>query len=205
MKTFLTSLILFLLTIAKVQANTIVILGDSLSSAYGFEREKGWVVLLQKHLQAENFCSQIVNLSTSGDTSSNGLSKLRRYFKKNTASSVVIQLGGNDALRGIPLQNTEKNLQAMIDLCRENNAGVLLLATRLPPNYGPFFLAKFKKLYQRLAEKNHLVLEPSMLKGVAGHAKLMQADGLHPRAAAQSIIAQHLWPYFKPLLEPCSG
>lgn len=116
---------------------------------------------------------------------------------------MVIQLGGNDALRGINLNKTKENLQKMINLCKQKNIKVLLLATRLPPNYGPIFLNKFKKLYQTLAKENNLSLEETMLKGVAEKASLMQADGLHPTQKAQTTILNNLWPYFQPLLEKC--
>lgn len=200
----LASLIFILsLTIANAKANTMIILGDSLSAAYGFPEAAGWVAKLKERTQKTHPCCKIINLSTSGDTSLNGLIKLKSTLKKVRPTSLIIELGGNDALRGISLKTTEKNLSEIIKLAKAIDSKILLLATRLPPNYGAVYTNTYAKMYERLSEQEAIPLIPMMLKNVAGNPSLMQTDGLHPNANAQDIILQNLWPSLKEQLTPC--
>lgn len=184
-------------------ANTILIVGDSLSASYGFEKKYGWVSLMKNKIKSTSACSQVINVSTSGDTTSNGLDKLPEFLNSYQPNIVVIELGGNDALRGINLSETKTKLQQMITLSKKQKAKVLLISTRLPPNYGPFFLKRFKNIFESLSKENNIPFVPMMLKGVAEKPQLMQADGIHPKKAAQPIILNNLWPSIEPLLDDC--
>ena len=175
-------------------------IGDSLSAAHNIEEQGSWVSLLRQRVQQEKGDWQVVNLSASGDTSANGLAKMTRYLSTGQAEIVIIELGANDGLRGLPLSDLKRNLAAMIQLADKKSARVLLLATWLPPNYGPVFLEQFNQIYQDLAHQYSVALVPMFLKGVAGNPDLMQSDGLHPNQQAQIKILDNIWPSLKSLL-----
>lgn len=186
--------------IAPIQARTIVIIGDSLSAGYGINAQKGWVTLLSEKLQQQGDI-KVINLSTSGDTTSNGLAKLAPALKKYTPDVVIIELGANDGLRGLSISQMQTNLETMVKDSQKSGAKVLLLATYLPPNYGSKFLQQFKNVYKDIAQNYKIVVVPMFLEGVAGHNDLMQSDGLHPNEKAQPLILENVWPHLKTMLD----
>ncbi len=175
---------------------TLLVLGDSLSAAHGISPTQGWVSLLAQRLPTW----KVVNASVSGETSSGGRSRLPSLLARHTPRVVILELGANDGLRGLPLSSTRQNLQAMIDAVRQSGAKLLLVGIMLPPNYGAQYSMPFAQLYRELAEHNTLPLVPFLLEGVATDPSLMQADGLHPNASAQPRILQNVWPALAPLL-----
>lgn len=179
---------------------TILVIGDSLSAAYGIEQNAGWVSLLQRRLQQAAPRYQVVNASISGDTTSGGLARLARALDKHQPEIVIVELGANDGLRGLSLEETQKNLAAIIEQILSRKARVLLIGIRLPPNYGPDYTRKFHDIYLSLAERYRIPLAPFLLEGVAGNPELMQQDGLHPRAEAQPKVLENVWPVLEPML-----
>jgi acyl-CoA thioesterase I len=192
---------------AVASARTILVFGDSLSAAYGIRPEQGWVELLAQRLQAQGYGYQIVNASVSGETSSGGLQRLPRALQLHQPGLVILELGANDALRGLPLSATRENLAAMVQLSQSAGARVLLVGLRIPPNYGPRYTQEFASIFPELAKQYHLPLVPFLLEKVALDPERMQADGLHPNAQGEPPILETLWPYLKPLLKknPQSG
>ncbi|MBN2646250.1 MAG: arylesterase [Thiotrichales bacterium] len=186
--------------------STLLVLGDSLSAAYGIEREKGWVALLQTRFaqqpQTKNW--QLINASVSGETTFGGLQRLPALLKQHQPGLLILQLGANDALRGQNLMQTKANLARMIDLCAAQSTPcqTLLLGIRLPSNYGPVYSRVLESLYRDLAKQYTLNFDPFFLEPVALNPDLMQADGLHPNQKAQPQILERLWPrlqiYFPP-------
>lgn len=177
----------------------ILVMGDSLSAGYGIDIQQGWVNLLEKEL-TKNHAVQIINASVSGETSSGGNNRLPALLAEHQPDIVILELGGNDGLRGHPLKLVEKNLQAMVDASKKNNAKVLLAGMQIPPNYGARYSSQFKALYEKLAEKNELELIPFLLEGIGGDATLMQRDGIHPTADAQPIIVNNVLPELEKML-----
>lgn len=184
---------------AKQTGPVIVIFGDSLSAAYGIPQYEGWVALLQQRLNQQNLSQQqmnyqVINASISGETTSGGLSRFSNMLKLQKPSIVLIELGGNDGLRGLSAVETSNNLETMIQQAKKSNAKVLLLGMKIPPNYGLKYSKQFSENYQTLAKKYSIKLVPFFLEGVAGNPDLIQADGLHPTAAAQAKILENVWP-----------
>jgi acyl-CoA thioesterase I len=198
-RNFLFTLLLAFI-ISPLFAKTILILGDSLSAAHGFEEKHSWVSLLGARLKDEPGGYKVVNLSSSGDTTSNGLAKLTHALSTQKPAIVIIELGANDGLRGLSTQRMQQNLDKMIQLSEENSAKVLLLATHLPPNYGPAYMERFNQVYQDLAIKYKLLLVPMFLEGVAGDPQFTQSDGLHPNQQAQQRIFENIWLALRTLL-----
>lgn len=161
---------------------------------------EGWVALLEKRLANENFPHRVINASISGETSSGGLSRLPGALRKHQPKIVIIELGANDGLRGLPLPLMRENLRRMIITAQQNSAQVLLLGMRLPPNYGPRYTQGFAQVFVELAQQYKTGLVPFLLAGVATQATLMQSDGLHPTATAQNQLLDTVWPYLQPLL-----
>lgn len=178
----------------------VLVMGDSLSAGYGIDIEKSWVSLLEKELTKKNDV-QIINASVSGETSSGGNGRLAALLNEHQPDIVILELGGNDALRGQPLKLLERNLQSMIDASKKNNAKVLLTGMQIPPNYGARYSNQFKELYPRLAEKNDIALVPFLLEGIGGKSELMQRDGIHPTAEAQPIIVNNVKPALEKMLQ----
>ncbi|KTD45945.1 Esterase TesA precursor [Legionella rubrilucens] len=201
MKPLHTGLVLFALIIAPLYAKNIVVLGDSLSAGYGIDIQKGWVVLLSEKLKQEYQSYRIINLSTSGDTTSNGLRKLKPALQKYQPEVIIIELGANDGLRGLPVRQMKDNLEKMVIASQKTGAKVIVLATLLPPNYGSRYLDQFNQVYAELAKAYGIILVPMFLDGVAGDNELMQKDGLHPNERAQQRILDNVWPHLKPVLE----
>ena len=181
-------------------AGTVLVVGDSISAALGVDTRQGWVALLHKRLQEGGFEHRVVNASISGDTSSGGAARLPALLAQHQPELVIIELGGNDGLRGQPLVQLQQNLARMIDASRAAEAKVLLLGMRLPPNYGQRYTQAFAQVYADLAAGKQVALVPFLLEGVGGVPGMMQADGIHPTAAAQPIMLENVWPTLEPLL-----
>lgn len=185
---------------ALASARTILVFGDSLSAAYGIRPEEGWVALLGQRLHAQGYEYGVVNASVSGETSAGGLERLPRALQLHHPGLVILELGANDALRGLPLGDTQQNLAAMVRLSQSAGAAVLLVGLRIPPNYGPRYTQQFASMFPQLANEYHLPLVPFLLEKVALDPQRMQADGLHPNVDGQLPILDTVWPYLKPLL-----
>lgn len=179
----------------------ILVLGDSLSAGYGFDIREGWVALLQQRLQKQGYLHRVVNASVSGDTTAGGNARLPAALRRHRPQIVVLELGGNDGLRGLSLAQTRGHLAAMIRNAQAAGARVMLVGIQLPSNYGPDYTRKFRAIYDELAREHKLTLLPFLLEGVALTPGLMQADGIHPRAAAQPRLVDNVWPRLLPLLQ----
>jgi acyl-CoA thioesterase-1 len=177
----------------------ILIIGDSLSAAYGIDIQKSWPVLLQKKLASQHLSYQVINASISGSTTSNGLAILPAVLEKYKPAVTIIALGGNDGLRGLQLNIIRNNLQKMISVSKKQGK-VLLLGVRLPPNYGVVYTQQFSAIFRELAKQNAVTLVPLFLSGVDDKPALMQSDGIHPAAQAQPVLLENLWPALEKLL-----
>lgn len=188
---------------ASAGTQTILVLGDSLSAEYGLARGTGWVALLEQRLEKESKAAAVVNASVSGETSSGGRSRLPALLAQHAPGVVVIELGGNDALRGLPLKNTQDNLSAMARAATKAGAQVLVVGMQVPPNYGSAYARQFEGLFSAVAKEHKAALVPFLLKGVADAANataLFQPDRIHPRAEAQPRMLDNVWPVLRPLL-----
>lgn len=181
-------------------ADTVLVVGDSISAAFGLDTRQGWVSLLEKRLAEQGFEYRVVNASISGDTSAGGAARLPRLLAEHQPNLVIIELGGNDGLRGLPPAQLQQNLAAMVEASRDSGAQVVLLGMLLPPNYGARYTTAFAEVFSSLAEEQQIPLVPFFLEGVGGVPGMMQADGLHPTAEAQPVLLENLWPTLKPLL-----
>jgi acyl-CoA thioesterase I len=191
------------LSFAQTKPRTLLVVGDSLSAEYGLRRGTGWVALLEKRLTAENISAKVINASISGDTTSGGRSRLSALLAQHKPTHVVIELGGNDALRGLPLKMTQENLSFMTEASQKAGAKVLLLGMQVPPNYGADYSAQFAKAFENVASARKAPLVPFFLKGVADGAdalKLFQADRIHPKEEAHPIMLDNVWPALKKIL-----
>lgn len=180
---------------------TILVLGDSLSGAYGLDADEGWVALLQRQVYSQSYDYRVINASVSGDTTRTGLSRIEPALKTHDPAIVIVALGGNDGLRGLPFSEIENSLSSIIDRCIKQGAQVLLVGVRLPPNYGPVYTRQFAELYQRMADRYQIPLVAKMLDKVAEHSALMQADGMHPKAEGQPQVMENIWAGLKPMLD----
>jgi acyl-CoA thioesterase I len=185
---------------AVASPSTILVFGDSLSAAFGMRAEQGWVALLTQRLQSQGYGYAIVNASVGGETSAGGLERLPRALELHQPSLVILELGANDGLRGLPVSAMRDNLAAMVRLAHAAGARVLLVGIRIPPNYGPRYTEEFARIFPELANQYHLPLVPFLLEKVALDPALMQADGMHPNPAGEPRILDTVWPYLKPLL-----
>lgn len=175
-------------------------MGDSISAGYGISIKQGWPVLLQARLNEGNYDYTVVNASVTGDTTSNSLARLPSLLKQYKPKITILELGGNDGLRGLQLFIIKKNLQEIIDQIKESNSTILLLGFRLPPNYGVAYTSQFQQMYPDLAKKNDIAIVPLFLKNVDDVPSLMQADGIHPNEQAQTILLNNVWAGLKNLL-----
>ncbi len=182
-------------------APVILVMGDSLSASHGIDQHRGWVNLLATRLQREGFPHRVVNTSSSGETTAGGLSRLEPALTRHQPAIVIIELGANDGLRGLPLAQIRNNLQKMIVAAKAHGARVLLIGMRLPPNYGSRYTRAFQNIYLELAKENHIAVLPFLLEGVSEKREWMQTDNLHPNAAAQPRLLENVWPTLLPLLE----
>jgi acyl-CoA thioesterase-1 len=202
---YLVAIILFLLlslSLPQAQARenssseqyTILIMGDSISAGFGIDKQKGWVALLEQKLTKESTHQYtIINASISGETSSGGANRITKLLKQHQPNLVIIELGGNDGLRGSPIKLIKQNLSYMVQQSKLSSSDVLLLGMRIPPNYGQTYSQMFADQYPQLASKHNIALVPFLLKGIAGVAGMMQADGIHPTEPAQMIMLK--WVY----------
>lgn len=184
-------------------ATTILVLGDSLSAEYGLKRGEGWVALLEKRLAQEKMAARVVNASVSGETTSGGRSRLAALLNQHKPTHVVIELGGNDALRGLPLANTEDNLRWMTEAAQKAGAKVLLVGMQVPPNYGSDYTQRFGAIFAKVAQARKAAVVPFLLKGVADRpdaTAMFQADRIHPRAEAHPAMLDNVWPELRKLL-----
>jgi acyl-CoA thioesterase I len=185
-------------------ASTILVLGDSLSAEYGLRRGSGWVALMEARLGAEKLTAKVVNASISGETTAGGRSRLPALLSQHKPTHVIIELGGNDALRGLPLQMTQDNLKAMTQAAQQAGARVLLVGMQVPPNYGADYSARFSEVFSRVAKEHKAALVPFLLEGVSDPkdpTRLFQADRIHPREEAHPIMLANVWPTLKKLLK----
>ena len=183
----------------------LLVVGDSLSAEYGLARGTGWVALLEQRLKQEKLGTQVINASISGDTTSGGRTRLPALLAKHKPTHVIVELGGNDALRGLPLDMTRDNLAAMLRASRAAGARTLLVGMQVPPNYGRSYAEAFSSLFATVAKAEGAALVPFLLAGVADTPKaetLFQADRIHPNAQAQPMMLANVWPALKPLLAP---
>ncbi|MEJ2452930.1 MAG: arylesterase [Candidatus Thiodiazotropha sp.] len=206
MKRVLLYCLLWLLPMASLGAPTVLVVGDSLSAGYGVSADQRWVTLLQKRLHARCGEVRVINASVSGDTSSGGVTRLPPLLKQHHPALVIIELGGNDGLRGINTRSMRSNLLDMVRGAQRTGSRVLLLGMKLPANYGPDFVNAFHQVYYDVAEAASVPLVPFFLESVALDPDLMQADGIHPNDRAQPILLDTMWPHLDPMLDdPGSG
>jgi acyl-CoA thioesterase-1 len=187
----------------SVSRAVLLIVGDSLSAEYGLARGSGWVALLQQRLAQRHIDADVVNASISGDTTAGGRTRLPALLRQHRPTHVILELGGNDALRGLPLASTEANLRAMVQAAQEAGAKVLIAGMQVPPNYGRRYAEDFAALFARVARSMHTALVPFLLAGVADAPNaddLFQPDRIHPRAEAHPRILDNVWPVLRPLL-----
>jgi acyl-CoA thioesterase-1 len=189
-------------TSASEQSSSVILVwGDSLSASYRMDEQQGWVALLQEKLSAEGRLDwRVVNGSVSGETTAGGLARLPAMLASTSPDIVILELGGNDGLRGLPVPTIRENLAQMIKLSQDAGARVLLSGIQIPPNYGPRYTGPFYAQYTELAEQYGLPLIPFLLDGIAENAELMQDDGIHPTAEAQPLIVEIVWPVLNPLM-----
>jgi len=188
---------------AKKETGKILVIGDSLSAEYGLKRGSGWVALLEQRIKQYGYGFEVVNASISGDTTLGGRSRLPALLEEHKPRILIIELGGNDALRGLPLQTSQDNLNAMVRSGQEKNAKVLVLGMQMPPNYGPDYAKQMTKMYSDVSKSNHAALVPFFLKGVADipdATLLFQADRIHPTEAAHPTLLNNVWPALKKLI-----
>lgn len=183
----------------------LLVLGDSLSAAYGLPLDQGWVSLLQARIASRGLPYRVVNAAISGDTVAGGLSRLPALLEEHQPALVLIELGANDGLRGFGPDNIKSGLIRLVQQAQSAGARVIVAGVRLPPNYGPAYNGRFQRMYAEVAEETGAALVPRLLADVAEVPELMQSDGLHPTADAQPLILDNLWPVLQPLLDDAQG
>ncbi|MEZ3184882.1 arylesterase [Pseudomonas sp. LM13] len=181
-------------------AGTVLVVGDSISAAFGLETSQGWVHLLQERLVEGDDSWRVVNASISGDTTAGGLARLDPLLEAHTPAVVILELGGNDGLRGQSPVQLKQNLAAMVEMSQEAGAKVLILGMLMPPNLGKRYTEAFAKVFPEVASEYDVPLVPFLLEGVAGVPSMMQGDQIHPTAEAQSKLLDNVWPALEPLL-----
>jgi len=206
MRSFLLPALLGLLlalpgTAAADDPPVILVLGDSLSAGYGLRPGEGWVSLLERRLDAQGYGHRVVNASVSGETTVGGLERLPRALKLHRPTVVIVELGANDGLRGLPVAELESNLASIVEQGRAAGARVVLTGIRIPTNYGPRYTDEFFAVYARLADRYGLALVPFFLEGVALREEMFQYDVIHPGPEAQPVLLDNVWPALEPLLE----
>jgi acyl-CoA thioesterase I len=178
----------------------IIILGDSLSAGYGIDLEQSWARQLQAKLSVTKYPYQVVNTSISGETTKGASTRIEAILADHAPAIVIIALGGNDGLRGMPIAEIRQNLLTIINACQQHKAQLLLVKMQIPPNYGPEYTQRFQALYDELGQQYQVRTAKFILAGIYGQAELMQEDGIHPRANAQALMLNNLWPDLLPLL-----
>ena len=182
------------------RAPTLLVLGDSVSAGYGLANGEGWVALLQARLKTQGYGYRVVNASVSGETTAGGLARLPRALAVHRPQIVILELGGNDGLRGLSLERSRANLEEMVRLSKAAGAQVLLLGMKIPPNYGLRYARDFENLFREVARRHRLAFEPFFLERIALAPGMLQSDGLHPTAKAQPVMLESMWPALQPLL-----
>lgn len=185
---------------AAASERTLLVFGDSLSAAYGLRTDQGWVALLQQRLRAQGYGYRVVNASVSGETTDGGRNRLARALLQHRPELVILELGANDGLRGLPVKDARANLAQMIGVIRRTGAKPLLIGIQIPPNYGPQYAGAFAAMYGTLAKEQNVPVVPFLLQGFALDSRFMQADGLHPNAQGQPRALENVWTFLKPLL-----
>lgn len=199
-RSFFLLALLLLASPVMASQNTLLVVGDSLSAAYGVPSETAWVQLLRDRLEDQDTDWQVVNASISGETTDGGLRRLPGLLEKHEPDVVVIELGGNDGLRGFPPHVIESNLAGMIEHVKEADAIPLLVGMQMPPNYGQRYTSAFTGVYQSLSDRYDAVLVPFFLEGIYDQDRMMQGDGIHPTEEAQPLLLENIWPRLEPLL-----
>lgn len=198
------SLLVFLLVVVSIPLpaaeKSLLVLADSLSASYGIAIEDGWVSLLQQRLDQSGYAYQVMNASISGDTTHGAKSRLDEILTRTTPAITIVELGGNDGLRGLPVTEISKNLGEIISLLTAKGSKVLLVPMLLPPNYGRFYIEKFSNVYRELASRYNITLGHFILDGIATNPDLMQGDGIHPKAQAQPKMLDNIWIDLEPML-----
>ena len=194
------SLMFSLLTFSDVKNESLLIYGDSISAGYGMSKEKQWSVILQDIINRDNLKINVINSSVSGETTSGGLARISQTIKSIKPDYLLLELGGNDALRGYPPRQIATNLAEIIKIADSANTKVLLMQIRIPPNYGSRYQKAFESIYSNIASETSATLIPFMLEEVALNEELMLPDGIHPKASAQPLIADYVYRQLKPLL-----
>ncbi len=184
-----------------VSAQSILVVGDSISAAFGLEIEQGWVHMLQERLQEQDYPHEVINASVSGDTTAGGVARLPRLLERHEPDLVLIELGGNDGLRAMPPANMQQNLSRMIELSKQAGADAILLGMMIPPNYGVRYTEAFNQAFVNASEEHSTPLLPFLLEGIGDAPELMQADRIHPTAAAQEKILDNAWPVIRDWLD----
>jgi len=196
----LAALLTLLCTPTALAGTSILVIGDSISAGFGLDSSAGWVDLLEQRLKQQAISRRVINASISGDSSAGGLSRLPELLSAHQPAIVIIELGGNDGLRGQSIAELQQNLTRMIKLAKDDGAAVLLLGMQLPPNYGKRYTRSFAGVYQDVARQQEITLVPFFLAGVGAVDGMMQADGIHPNARAQAQLLENIWPFLRPLL-----
>jgi acyl-CoA thioesterase-1 len=191
---------LFMFLSAGAWGKTILVYGDSLSAAYGLAEKRGWVALLAERLKRERSDYSVVNASISGETTSGGLSRMPKALAQHKPAVLVLELGANDGLRGLPVAQMKQNLAAMIQQAQKSGARVLLVGIRMPPNYGPDYTREFEAAFAELARRHKIALVPFLFDGMAEDLTKFQPDRIHPNEAAQPVLLENVWKRLKPLL-----
>ncbi|WP_442962514.1 arylesterase [Pseudomonas sp.] len=200
LKKLLAPCVVFLLAL-PANAQNILVVGDSISAAFGLEIEQGWVYLLQERIREHGYPHTVINASVSGDTTAGGLARLPRLLEQHEPALVVIELGGNDGLRGMPPSNMQQNLSRKVELSTEAGADAMLLGMMIPPNYGLRYTEAFNQAFVNVAEQWSIPLLPFLLEGVGDVPALMQSDRIHPTAEAQPILLENAWPLIEQWLQ----
>lgn len=177
-------------------------LGDSLSAEYGLPRDTGWVALLRQRLAHERIDYSVANASISGDTTSGGRARMPEIIARLKPSIVIVELGANDALRGVPVATTEANLRTIVEQAQQARAKVVLIGMYVPPNYGPAYTQRFHQIYGSLANELNVRLVPFLLAGIENKPEMFQSDQMHPNQQAQTMLLDNVWPVLEPLLRP---
>ena len=184
----------FMVVPVSAEARTLLVLGDSLSAAYGIPLEQGWVALLEERIVRQGLGYKVVNASISGETTIGARSRLKKLLAETRAELVIVELGGNDGLRGFALPEIEQNLSGIIRMIQDAGGRALLTPMQLPPNYGAAYNQRFRAIYHDIAARLNVPLSKFILHDIAEHPELMQADGIHPTAAAQARMLENIWP-----------
>ncbi|MHA7856192.1 arylesterase [Marinobacter shengliensis] len=199
-RSFTLAALMLLSLSALASQNTLLVVGDSLSAAYGVPSETAWVQLLRDRLDEQGLNWDVVNASISGETTDGGLRRLPDLLQKNQPDVVIIELGGNDGLRGFPPDVIESNLADMIEQVRDIGATPVLVGMQIPPNYGQRYTRMFADIFPKLSDRYDTPLVPFFLEGIYNEDGLMQEDGIHPTEAAQPVLLDNLWPQLEPLI-----